>query len=86
MFHLLDPGELNPSIKESTLYEDMETGAAIEVSPAYMEKDYPAKIKAHIQAIEDAAHGLNADHVLLDTSQPLDKALNNYLTFREKRG
>lgn len=86
MFHLLDPEELSPDIKESTLYEDMETGHAIEVSPVFMQKEYPQKIKAHIKSIEEAAKGINADHVLLDTSQPLDKALNNYLTFREKRG
>ncbi len=86
MFHLLDPGELNPDITESTLFEDMETGEAIEVSPVYMKQDYPEKIRAHIKAIEDACNGINADHILIDTGAPLDKALHNYLTFREKRG
>lgn len=86
MFHLLDPDEINPSIKESTLYEDMETGHAIEVSPVYMQQNYPQRIQAHIDAIEKAAQGINAEHILLDTSQPLDKALHSYLTFREKRG
>ncbi|MDT8398127.1 MAG: DUF58 domain-containing protein [Pseudomonadales bacterium] len=86
MFQLLDPDELNPDIRESTLFEDMETGAAIEVSPIYMKQDYPARIQAHIKAIENAAHGVGADHVLVNTSQPLDKVLHNYLTFREKRG
>lgn len=86
IFHLLDPGEINPDITESTLFEDMETGKAIEVSPTYMQKEYPNKVKAHIEAIEEACNGMNADHVLLNTSEPLDKALHNYLTFREKRG
>lgn len=86
MFHLLDAQEINPNIKESTLYEDMETGHAVEVSPNFMNKEYPAKILAHIQAISEAASGIGADHVLVDTSQPLDRALHNYLTFREKRG
>ena len=85
LFHLLDPGEMYPDIKESTLYEDMETGEAIEVSPIFMKQDYPAKVKAHIAAIQKAAQGMNADHVLIDTSQPLDRALHSYLTFREKR-
>ncbi|MDY6983077.1 MAG: DUF58 domain-containing protein, partial [Pseudomonadota bacterium] len=40
LFHLLTPDELNPNIKQSTLYEDMETGHAIEVSPVYMNKEY----------------------------------------------
>jgi len=85
MFHLLDPDELNPNIKESTLYEDMESGEAIEVDPIFMKQDYPQRIKAHIAAIEKTAKGMNADHVLLDTSEPLDRALHAYLTFREKR-
>jgi len=86
MFHLLDPQELNPEIKQSTLYEDMETGQAIEVEPTYMNKAYRDKIQKHIKAIEEAANGIRADHVLLNTAEPLDKALHNYLTFREKRG
>ena len=86
MFHLLDTDELSPEIKQSTLYEDMETGQAVEVEPAFMQKAYRDKIQKHIASIEEAANGIRADHVLLDTSEPLDKALHNYLTFREKRG
>ena len=85
MFHLLDPDELNPDIKESTLYQDMESGESIEVDPVFMEQDYPQRIKSHIAAIEKIAKGMNADHVLLNTNAPLDRALHSYLTFREKR-
>ncbi len=86
LFHLLDPAEMNPDIKQSTLYEDMETGHAIEVSPVFMNREYKARIKTHIDAIEEAASGMNADHVLINTGEPLEKALHSYLTFREKRG
>lgn len=86
LFHLLDPDELNPHIKESTLYEDMETGHSIEVSPLFMNQEYRARIEAHIAAIREASSGMNADHVLINTGEPLDKALHSYLTFREKRG
>jgi uncharacterized protein (DUF58 family) len=86
LFHLLDPGELSPNIKESTLYEDMETGHSIEVSPTFMNKEYHERIQAHISAIQKTASGMNADHVLINTGEPLDKALHSYLTFREKRG
>ncbi len=85
MFHLMDPDELNPNIKESTLYEDMESGESIEVDPVFMKQDYPQRIKAHIAAIEKTAKGMNADHILLNTNEPLDRALHSYLTFREKR-
>ncbi len=85
MFHLLDPDELNPDIKESTLYEDMESGESIEVDPIFMKQDYPERVKAHIAEIEKTAKGMNADHVLINTNEPLDRALHSYLTFREKR-
>lgn len=86
LFHLLDPAELAPDIKQSTLYEDMETGHAIEVAPAFMQKEYRERINAHIAAIQKAASGMNCDHVLINTAEPLEKALHSYLTFREKRG
>jgi hypothetical protein len=44
------------------------------------------RIEAHIEAIKKAASGMRADHVLINTAEPLDKALHSYLTFREKRG
>ncbi len=86
LFHLLDPSELAPELKTSTLFEDMETGQAIEVSPVFMQKEYRERINAHISAIQNAASGMNCDHVLINTSDSLDKALHSYLTFREKRG
>lgn len=86
LFHLLDPAELEPELKKSTLFEDMETGQAVEVSPVFMQKEYRQRINAHISAIQSAASGMNCDHVLINTAAPLDKALHSYLTFREKRG
>lgn len=86
LFHLLDPSEIAPELKQSTLFEDMETGHSIEVSPAFMKKEYRERIDAHIKAIQNAASGMNCDHVLINTGEPLHRALHSYLTFREKRG
>lgn len=86
MFHLLDPQELQPNYRESTLLEDMETGEAIEVSPKYMNSGYRDRVLAHVESIREAASAIGADHILVNTADPLDKALHSYLTFREKRG
>ena len=48
-------------------------------------QDYPERVKSHIQSLHDAATGIGADHVMVNTSNPLDQALRNYLMFREKR-
>jgi uncharacterized protein (DUF58 family) len=86
LFHILDPKELNPSISESTLFEDLESGQSIEVSPEYLQRVYPEKLQNHLKVITRAARGIGADHVIVNSAEPLDKALHAYLTFREKRG
>lgn len=85
LFHVLDPQEIAPDIKNSTLFEDAESGAAVEVSPEFMAQVYPEKIAAHIASVKDTCAVINADHILLDTSQPLDDALRRYLQFRQRR-
>jgi hypothetical protein len=85
LFQILDPQELRPQLKEATVFEDMETGQSVEVSPEFLQQRYPERMQAHIRAIKDAAAGVGADHVLLDTTVPLDQPLRNYLLFRERR-
>jgi uncharacterized protein (DUF58 family) len=86
LFQLLDPQELNPVLKESALLEDMESGASMEVSPIYMSSLYRERIAAHIAAMKKAALGANADHQLVNISEPLDAVLRSYLLFRRRRG
>jgi uncharacterized protein (DUF58 family) len=86
LFQLLDPQELNPVLKESALLEDMESGASMEVSPIYMSSLYRERIGAHIAAMKKAALGANADHQLVNISEPLDAILRSYLLFRRRRG
>jgi uncharacterized protein (DUF58 family) len=85
LFQVLAPAELTPSFRDSTLLEDVETGAAVEVSPRFMAADYPQRIQAHVRAMADAAAGAGADHVLLNTAEPLDQPLRRYLLFRQRR-
>jgi uncharacterized protein (DUF58 family) len=85
LFQVLDPRELHPDLNEAALLEDMETGQTVEVSPTFMQKDYPERIQAHIQALKEAAAGIGADHVLLETTATLDVPLRNYLLFRQRR-
>jgi uncharacterized protein (DUF58 family) len=85
LFQILDPRELRPDLSEAAVLEDMETGQTVEVSPAFMQKDYPERMKAHIHALQEAAAGIGADHVLLETTAPLDVPLRNYFLFRQRR-
>ena len=85
LFQILDPRELRPDMSEAAVLEDMETGQTVEVSPTFMQKDYPERVQAHISALRDAAAGIGADHLLLETTATLDVPLRNYLLFRQRR-
>ena len=86
LFQLLDPEELEPTLKESAMLEDMETMETMEVSPIFMRSRYRERIDAHVDALKQAAVGVGADHTLVNISAPLNEALKDYLTFRQRRG
>ncbi len=85
LFHLLDPEEIRPKLRNSVLLEDMETGQTLEVSPDYASKEYPVKIDAHLEELKKKAQGAGLDYFLVDTSRPLDGALREYLAIRKGR-
>jgi len=84
-FHVLDPAEQKPDFDHSILLEDMETGDQMEISPDFVRGEYRQRMDAHIEKLRSEANGIGADYVLLDTSQPLDLALREYLLFRQRR-
>ncbi|MEQ1885712.1 MAG: DUF58 domain-containing protein [Bryobacteraceae bacterium] len=85
LFHVLDPEEIRPKLRAPALFEDMESGDTLEVSPDYTAKEYPAKIDAHLEAMRSKAKGAGLDYHLIDTSKPLDAALREYLAIRGGR-
>ena len=85
LFHVLDPQEITPSIKDPAVFIDMETGEEIEVSPDYMKQEYRGKIDAHIASMKDQARRAGIDYFQIDTSKPLDAALRDYLLIRQGR-
>ncbi len=85
LFHVLDPQEIRPVINEPMLVLDMETKDALEVTPDYVRNEYREKIDAHIAGLRDHAQRAGMDYFLLDTSRPLDEALREYLSIRQRR-
>ena len=85
LFHVLDPCELAPDVGASTLLVDLETEARLEVSGEYAQREYRARIDAHITALRTAARGAGIGYHLLLTDQPLDAALREYLSVRRSR-
>ncbi len=83
LFHVLDPEEIRPKLRDPVLLEDLESGDAMEVSPDYTKHEYPAKIDAHIEDLKTRARAAGIDYFLVDTSRPLDAALREYLAIRK---
>jgi uncharacterized protein (DUF58 family) len=94
IFQLFDPQEKEPQRlmntpqgkgRESLLVEDVESLATVQVSAEYLREHYDTRLQAHLAALRSAAVSLGAHHTWLTTDEPLDRALRQYLKFREGR-
>jgi len=94
IFQLLDPNERRPEAltatgagkgRESLLLEDMETQATIQVSAQYLRETYAERLDTHLGDLRRATASVGAHHVVVATDEPLDRALRQYLKFREGR-
>ena len=85
LFHVLDPQEIRPDLREPLTLIDMETQEALEVTPEYARLEYPSKMDAHISSLRDRTRAAGMDYHLLVTDRPLDDALREYLTLRQGR-
>jgi uncharacterized protein (DUF58 family) len=83
VFHILDPNELKPKLRDIELLEDIETGTRLEVAPAYVRGEYLKRLESHIAALRQGCTGSRIDHKVLDITQPLDEALFAYLSVRQ---
>ena len=85
LFHLLDPQEIRPVVREPVLMVDMETNETMEVSPEYVREEYAPRIDQHVEALRTRAQSAGIDYFLLNTARPLDEALREYLSVRQGR-
>ncbi|MGE0812519.1 MAG: DUF58 domain-containing protein [Vicinamibacterales bacterium] len=84
VFHVLDPNELEFPFTDPSAFEDLETGEQLPVVPESFRDKYQALIRAHIETLAAKAAQRDVDYRMLDTSKPLDFALHDYLSFRER--
>jgi uncharacterized protein (DUF58 family) len=84
VFHVLDPREIDFAYEEASSFEDLESGEQIPVVPESFRKQYRALIQEHIDALTTKFSEHRIDYALLNTSEPLDRALFSYLSSRER--
>jgi uncharacterized protein (DUF58 family) len=84
VFHVLDPAELDFDYDDASSFEDLESGEQIPVVPQSLAQEYRSLIRAHIEALTAKFSEHRIDYTLLNTSEPLDRALFSYLSSRER--
>jgi uncharacterized protein (DUF58 family) len=84
VFHVLDPAEIDFPYDDASAFEDLESGEQIPVVPEALAGQYRELVRAHIEALATKFGELRIDYSLLNTANPLDHALFNYLSMRER--
>ena len=83
VIQLLDSAERSFPFADAITFRDLESGARAPVSPSTMRARYVAAMEAHVTAMRSVLGGNRVDYSLVETSQPLDRVLFDYLLRRE---
>ena len=84
VIHLLDRDELDFPFDQSAQFEDLEAGTRLPVVPESVREQYRTMIHAHIKEIETLLGKQGVDYAMFNTSQPLDYALYDFLSKRQR--
>jgi uncharacterized protein (DUF58 family) len=84
LFHVLDPAEVDFSFDEASSFEDLESGEQMPVVPDALREQYRKLIREHINALTTKASEQRVDYTMLSTTVPLDYALFNYMSIRDR--
>ena len=76
--------ELEFPFQDNTLFKGMEVEAELHTEPRSLRKSYLEAVEQYMVKIRKVCAVAGIDHVLLDTSKPLDGVLSSYLNFRSK--
>ena len=84
VMHLLDPAELDFPFEDPAAFQDMEGDDALPILPPAMRERYRALVGAHVATLRKRLGEAGMDYFLFDTRRPLDAALHEYLSVRER--
>jgi uncharacterized protein (DUF58 family) len=84
VFHVLDPAEIEFGYEDASSFEDLESGEQVPVVPESLRAQYRQMIQEHIATLKTKFSEHRIDYTLLNTAEPLDRALFSYLSSRER--
>jgi uncharacterized protein (DUF58 family) len=85
VFHVLDRSELTFPFDRPVRFRDLESGEEVIATPSEVRDEYLAGIRGLIETYRRELRTVGIDYQLLDTSEPLDRALLSYLAVRGRR-
>jgi uncharacterized protein (DUF58 family) len=84
VFHVLDPAEVNFDYDDASSFEDLESGEQLPIVPESFGDEYRKLIAGHISALTTKFSEHRIDYTMMNTAEPLDRALFSYLSSRER--
>lgn len=84
VFHVMHHDELDFPFQDNTLFKGMEVDAELHTEPRALRQSYLEAVENYMTRVKKVCAVAGIDHVLLDTSKPLDGVLSSYLNFRVK--
>ena len=83
LFHIMDEQELKLDFNERTEFVDLETNETITTDPWHIRKDYRYEINSFCDMLKMNCRQNKVDYTLLNTKQPIETALFDYLLKRK---
>jgi uncharacterized protein (DUF58 family) len=86
LIHLLDHDEVTFPFKSLASFRDLETRAQVMTDPIRLRKVYLDRLGRFQESIKAGALSAGADYRFVDTSEPIELVLRDYLLYRRQRG
>lgn len=85
VFQLLDRDELEFPFEDPTEFLSLESPDRIEANPRAIREGYLAEMQNFLQETRRQLRGIDADHTLISTDEPLDRAILRWIGSRSSR-
>jgi uncharacterized protein (DUF58 family) len=84
VFHVMHEHELTFPFQDNTLFKGLEIDAQLLTEPRALRDAYLASVERYLHNVRKMCAACGIDHVLMNTSEPLDAVLSGYLAFRDR--
>ncbi len=85
-FQVLDPRELDFNFGSDAIFKDLETAEEMTTQPFQIQQAYIETMAAFTEELKRECRTRSIDYMLLNTSEPFDKAMVHYLSRRQRIG